>query len=210
MVTQIELMLIEAWRRFCDYYDTMAPRYRSLCLSEYGSVGNDYWICWNESDLTFHIRRFLYEILNKDEPFSDIEIHSEVPLKYGNFNGFKELQTCIEQLNSDREQPKEPEVDMIIANENKDEPFLLCAEAKCFRGGRFEKPIQGINDDINKLRRIKKCGIAKSFVFILFDEYYWRNNKKTKGKIQKRLDDIRNEGGIIILFHTSEAKLENY
>ncbi len=207
MVTQIELILIEAWRRFCDYYDTMAPRYRSLCFSEYGTVGNDYWICWNESDLTFHIRRFLYEILNKDEPFSGIEIHSEVPLRSGNFNGFTNLQTCIKQLNNNGEQPNQPEVDMIIARENKDESFLLCAEVKCFHyENHREGPIDNINDAINRLRRIQKCRIAKSFVFILFDDYYWRNNPNTANEIHQRLEEIRRDG-ILVLFHTSEAKL---
>ena len=204
MVTQIELMLIEAWKKFCDYYDTRAPRYRSLFLSEYGTVGNDYWICWNESDLTFHIRRFLYEILNKYEPFSGIEIHSEVNLKPQNFQGCKVLQPLIEHLG------EQPNVDMIIAYENKDEPFLLCAEVKHFHGQRNKGPLPEINEDINKLRKIKDSGIAKSFVFILFDDYYWRNNKKTADKIQKRLDEIRNKNGITVLFHTSEAKLENY
>ena len=138
MVTQIELMLVEAWEKFCDYYDTRAPRYRSLSLSEYGTVGNDYWIFWNESDLTFHIRRFLYEILNKYEPFSGIEIHSEVKLDAGHFNGYRVLQPLITQLNNNGEQPNQPEVDMIILRENKDESFLLCAEAKCFRGKYFK------------------------------------------------------------------------
>ena len=206
MDNQIELMLIEAWKKFCDYYDTRAPRYRSLFLSEYRTVGNDYWICWNESDLTFHIRRFLYEILNKYEPFSGIEIHSEVKLKSGNFEGCMILQPLITKLNSDGEKPKEPKVDIIIARENKDKPFLLCAEAKCFRGTRYERPIPEIDYDINKLRRIKNCGIAESFVFILFDDYYW-HNENTANEIRQRLNQIKNEDGITVLFHTSEAKL---
>ena len=172
MANQIELMLIDAWRGFCEYYDTMAPRYRSLCLSEYGTVGNDYWICWNESDLTFRIRRFLYEILNKYEPFSGIEIHSEVNLDAGNFRDCSVLQPLITQLNNDGEKPTMPEVDMIIARENKDEPFLLCAEVKHFHYERQNaQPIAEINKDINKLRRITNCGIAKSLFFILFDNF---------------------------------------
>ena len=69
-----------------------------------------------------------------------------------------------------------------------------------------------INADITKLRayRDQDSRIAKRVVFILFDDFYYCHDKKTASKIQERLDEIRNENGITVLFQTSEAKLENY
>jgi len=89
MVTQIERMLVEAWEKFCAYYDTEATKYTQI---EYNRLCNEcnykeekakkeleknHWICWDEYDLTFHIGRFFYDILSKkkEEEFSNIEIH---------------------------------------------------------------------------------------------------------------------------------------
>jgi len=99
---------------------------------------------------------------------------------------------------------------MIVAKEDSNASLLLCAEAKCFRYATdWEK---AINDDIKKLRayRDQDSRIAKRVVFMLFDDYYWCNDVNTANEIQQRLNGIRNENGITVLFHTSEAKLENY
>ena len=92
MVTQIEQMLIEAWKKFCDYYDTRAPRYQdSWCppLDRAGAL-KSHWICWDEYDLTFHIGRFFYDILKekKESLFSDIEIHFDKKVDRKNFKGY--------------------------------------------------------------------------------------------------------------------------
>ena len=81
MVTQIEQMLVEAWEKFCHYYDTKAPRYQDSWLPKLKKeqAKESHWICWDENDLTFHIGRFFYDILKekKESLFSNIEIHLE-------------------------------------------------------------------------------------------------------------------------------------
>jgi hypothetical protein len=67
-----------------------------------------------------------------------------------------------------------------------------------------------IDRDIERLIAIRDLKIAKKVVFIIFDDYYWCNDEETANAIKQRLDNIRNENGIKVLFHTSEAKLENY
>jgi len=219
MVTQIERMLVEAWEKFCDYYDTRAPRYQDSWRPPLDRAGalESHWICWTEKDLTFHVGRFFYGILKENEEslFSNIEIHFEKSLDPRHFrdylfvNRLEELRTrLIEEgiLNQGY-----PEFDLIVAYENRPYRFLLCAEVKCFRGTRYVRdPIQVIDNDIVKLIAIRDLEIAKKVVFVLFDDYYWCNNVNTANAIQQRLDEIRNENGITVLFHTSEAKLENY
>ena len=210
MVTQIEQMLIEAWKKFCDYYDTRAPRFKESWRPALDRAGarDSHWICWDENDLTFHTGRFFYDILKekKEILFSDIEIHFEKSVDQRNFSeyGYKfenELEELRTQLGG------WPKVDLIVAYENRPYRFLLCAEVKCFRYNG--NPIQDINTDIRKLTVIRDLGISKNVVFILFDDYYWRNNVNTANEIQQRLDEIQ-QNGIKVLFHTSEAKLENY
>jgi len=213
MVTQIEQMLVEAWGRFCDYYDTKAPRYqdswRPPIVDRAGAL-ESHWICWNEKDLTFHIGRFFYDILKekKESLFSNIEIHFEKPLDRINFPDDYVFANRLGDLSA--RLGRCPEVDMIVAYENRPYRLLLCAEAKCFHCAPRGGPIPVINEDIKRLIAIGDLGIAKEVVFILFDDYYYCHDKKTANKIQQRLDEIRNENGITVLFHTSEAKLENY
>jgi hypothetical protein len=87
---------------------------------------------------------------------------------------------------------------------------LLCAEVKCFHCAQRGGPIPVINADIEKLKAIRDLGISKKVVFVLFDDYYWCNDEAAFAEIQERLNQIRNENGILVLFHTSKAKLENY
>jgi len=219
MVTQIEQMLVEAWGKFCDYYDTKVPRYqdswwRPEKLDRAGAL-ESHWICWNEKDLTFHIGRFFYDILKekKESLFSNIEIHFEKKVNHINFPDDYVFANRLDELRARLGMNEGPEVDMIVAYDNRPYRLLLCAEAKCFRYSTdWEK---AINEDIKKLRAYRDCKIAQKVVFILFDDYYWCHDKKTASNIQERLDEIRNEeirneNGITVLFHTSEAKLENY
>jgi hypothetical protein len=210
MVTQIEQMLVEAWRKFCDYYDTRAPRFKESWPVPLDVPGarESHWICWDEYDLTFHIGRFFYDILKekKESLFSDIEVHFEKSVDQRNFSGYGyKFENELEKLRNQLE--GWPKVDLIAAYENRPCRFLLCAEVKCFRYNGT--PIQEIDEDIRKLIVIRDLGIAKKVVFILFDDYYWCNDEKTANKIQQRLNEIQQDG-ITVLFHTSKAKLENY
>jgi hypothetical protein len=203
-------MLVEAWKKFCDYYDTKAPLYQDSWrppLDRAGALKSN-WICWDEYDLTFHIGRFFYDILGKKEELSNIEIHLEKNVSPPNFNTYQ-FADRLEELK--RKLKKWPKVDIIVAFEDSNASFLLCAEVKCFRGTRYQKdPIPVINADIEKLIAIRDCEIAKKAVFILFDDYYWCNDEETANAIQQRLNEIQQQDGITVLFHTSEAKLENY
>lgn len=221
MVTQIEQMLVEAWGKFCDYYDTKAPRYRDSWRPPLDKPGakDSHWIYWNEYDLTFHVGRIIYEILNKkkEEKFLNIEIHFEKNVNFTNFKDYDFFKPKKEKLEKFKEELKKigrkrgPKVDMIVAYEDKSSPFLLCAEVKHFHGPpnyhNNETPLQKIDTDIAKLKAIRDCKIAKRVVFILFDDYYWCHDVNTANAIRQRLDEIRNENGITVLFHTSEAKM---
>jgi len=215
---EIEKMLVEAWGKFCDYYDTKAPRYRDSWRPKLKEkqAKNSHWICWNEYDLMFHVGRFFYDILKgkKESLFSNIEMHFEKIINYTNFKDY-EFKDQLENLKKELKKKKGqhgPKVDMIVAYEDKSSPFLLCAEAKHFHGPPNyhdnKTPVQKIDADIAKLEAIRKLGIAKEVVFILFDDYYhYQENKETANKIQKELDRIEKEDGIKVLRHTSKAKL---
>jgi hypothetical protein len=215
MVTQIEQMLVEAWKKFCDYYDTKAPQYRDICQLDEQQAREAHWICWDESDLMLHIGRFFYDILSgkKEKEFLNIEMHLDKNLNRANFKDKDyEFANRLDELKTKLGMKKGPKVDLIVARENSNASLLLCAEAKCFRGTKYEKPIPMINADITKLNAYRDpgMGIAKRVVFILFDDYYFCHDEKTANAIRQRLDQIRNENGITVLYHTSEAKLENY
>jgi hypothetical protein len=211
MVAQIEQMLKDAWKNFCDYYDENAPQYRDSCGFEpNGQQAKDaHWICWDEYDLTFHIGRFFYEILSgkKEKEFSKIEVHFEKKVDRSNFSGKGyEFENQLENLKNQLGMKKGPKVDMIVAQEDSGASFLLCAEVKCFRGTRYENPIPMIYADIEKLRAYRDFGIAKEVIFILFDNYYYCHDEDTANEIKQKLDEIEKDG-IKVLFHTSEAKL---
>ena len=220
-MNEIEKMLVEAWEKFCDYYDTKAPRYRKSWLPKLKKekdAKDSHWICWNEYDLTFHIGRFFYDILKKKEgrEFSDIEIHFEKNVNFTNFKDydfFKPKKDMLEKFNEELKKiglKRGPKVDMIVAYEDKSSPLLLCVEVKHFHyaSERYnKKPDEKIDVDIKKLKVIRDCGIAKEVVFMLFDDYYWYTNKKTANKIKDKLARIEKEDGIKVLYYTSKAKM---
>ena len=215
MVAQIEQMLVEAWEKFCDYYDTKATRYQESWRPELNEkdAKDSHWICWNEKDLTFHIGRFFYDILKekKESLFSNIEMHFEKAVDRINFPDTDYVfAKRLDELRTKLGMNEGPEVDMIVAYDNRPYRFLLCTEAKCFHCAPRGGPIPVINRDIERLIAIRDCRIAQRVVFVLFDDYYWCNDEETAKRIQQRLNEIRNENGITVLFHTSEAKLENY
>lgn len=208
MRDQIEQMLKDAWEKFCDYYDKNAPQYRENWrpnLSE-EQAKDSHWICWNEYDLMFHIGRFFYDFLSdkKEKEFSNIEVHFEKNVSPDSFENYK-FANRLGKLK--KKLKKWPKVDMIIAYEDRKDPFLLCAEVKYFHSSQHQNPIKLINDDIEKLKALKDCKIAKRVVFTLFDDYYWyKRGKKTITKIQQKVKEIRKDG-ITVLDHTSKAKI---
>ena len=214
MITQIEQMLVEAWGKFCDYYDTRAPRYQDSWrppIVDKAGASESYCICWGEYDLTFHVGRFFYDILKEKEEslFSNIEIHFEKKVDHVNFSGYV-FANKLDDLKTELGMKEGPKVDMIVAYENRPYRLLLCAEAKCFHCAQRGGPIQVINKDIKKLEAIRDLEIAKRVVFMLFDDYYWYKEENAANEIQQRLNEIRNKNGITVLYHTSKAKLENY
>ena len=215
MVAQIEQMLVEAWEKFCDYYDTKATRYQESWRPELNEkdAKDSHWICWNEKDLTFHIGRFFYDILKekKESLFSNIEMHFEKAVDRINFPDTDYVfAKRLDELRTKLGMNEGPEVDMIVAYDNRPYRLLLCAEAKCFHCAQRGGPISVINEDIKRLIAIRDLEIAKKVVFVLFDDHYWCNDEETAIAIQQRLDEIRNENGITVLYHTSKAKTENY
>jgi len=212
---EIEKMLVEAWKKFFGYYKEKAPKYRESWPLELNEKLNEkdakdsHWICWDEYDLMFHIGRFFYDILRKkkEEKFSNIEIHFEKMVNSNNFKDYKfEDRDWLEKLKGKLD-GKEPKVDMIIAYEDKNSPFLLCAEVKCLHYGTT--PIELIRADTRKLKAIRELGIAKRAVFMLFDDYYWyKRGRKTVKKIEDELDKIKKEeNDIKVLYYKSEAKM---
>jgi hypothetical protein len=204
IANEIQQMLIKAWGNFCDYYDKEVPEYiKSLEDTE------NYWICWNEYDLLFHIGRFFYDILSKNKEYSNIAIHFEKNVNDTNFKGYK-FKDKLGDLKKKLDMKKGPKVDLIIVDESSDESFLLCAEVKYFHGPseRYgKKPTEKIHEDIKKLKEIRDCEVAKRVVFMLFDDYYWNTKKETADDIKHELERIKKDEGIEVLFHSSEAKM---
>ena len=219
---EIERILVDAWNNFLDYYKKKAPVYWKnwLVNSENKKQAEKKakelnWICWNENDLTFHIGRFFYDILKKKENlFSNIEIHLEKTVNPTNFKGY-EFEGKLEELkrrliNKEVLKKRYPKIDMIAAYEDRKDSFLLCAEVKCFRYDQnhyAQDPNTVINKDIEKLKAIRDCEIARRVVFILFDDYYWYTNKNVADEIKNKLAKIEREENIKVLFETSKAKL---
>lgn len=214
MATQIVVMLKKAWENFCRYYDDKAPHYRDNWLAgltekEATKQAPDlHWICWNEYDLMFHIGRFFYAELSKNKKFSNVEMHFEKNISSANFSHY-EFGCNLEKLKKRLKRQRVPKVDLIVACEDARKRFLLCAEAKYFRYSRqynAETPIDKINADIEKLTAIRDLKIAEKVVFVLFDDYDWRHDKRTASEIKQRLEEIARDG-ITVLSHTSERKI---
>jgi hypothetical protein len=215
---EIERILVDAWNNFLDYYKKKAPEYRENWpvkpkdkkQAEKGAK-ESHWICWDEYDLMFHIGRIFYDKLRqKGKEFSNIEIHFEKNVNPTNFEGYvfeSKFPKLKENLGG-----KYPKVDMIAAYEDKNFPFLLCAELKYIHCAQ-NKPEKTIEADIKKLEVIGECEIAQRLVFILFDDYYYyKRGQRTAKKIKKLLDKIK-EGKkdiITVLDSTSEEKLPQH
>jgi hypothetical protein len=210
IIEEIEKMIADAWGEFKTYYDNKAPEYSKKWSGPRGEPQKDHWICWNEHDLCFQVGRFFYDKLNKkkeeNEDFSDIEIHFEKKLDTINFGDhtfakegkLEKLKLILQQDCGMKEGPK---IDIIIAHESSNGPFLLCAEVKCFRTA-----VSGseIDKDIKKLSIIEKEGIAPKVVFMVFDDYY----KKPEHKIESiRSKAKASNKNLNVLSHNSKKKL---
>jgi len=208
---EVERMLKEAWNKFFnDYYNKLTPKFiEQWEIKEKKEAEESHWICWNEYDLMFHIGRLFYKILSekKEEKYSNIQIHFEKNVNVSNFSDYN-FENRLGELKEKLKMKRGPKIDIIIAYENRLDPFLLCAEVKFFHGRPYEDPIEQIKRDIEKLKAIRSCNIAEKVVFMLLDDYYFYADKKTSNDIKNKLDEIKiNDKGITILSGNTEAKL---
>ncbi len=208
VASEIHEILVEAWNEFLEDYN----KYPKRNISSKKDAEESHWICWNEYDLMFHIGRLFYKILEekKEEKYSNIQIHFEKNINISNFKEY-EFEAQLKDLKDKLEMSRGPKVDMIIAYEDNNDSFLLCAEIKYFHGRPYENPTDQIDRDIKKLRVIRDCKIAKKTVFMLLDDYYYYTDKKRAIDIKNKLDEIeRNQEEITILFSNTESKLYGF
>ena len=158
----------------------------------------------------FHIGKLFYNILEQKERsiYSNIQIHFEKNVNVSNFRGYK-FENRLDELKKSLKMKRGPKIDIIVADETSDNPFLLCSELKFFHGPtRYESPIQQINRDIKKLKVIKELKIAREALFILLDDYYYCTDKKTSGDIVNTINKIKyNEKDITIIYSDTKSKL---
>ncbi|PKP56422.1 MAG: hypothetical protein CVT89_06260 [Candidatus Altiarchaeales archaeon HGW-Altiarchaeales-2] len=220
--SEIEKIIENAWKMFCEYYDGKVSEYAKQLKND-KKRANSHWICWNESDLMLQFGRFFYKELDKID--SKIEIHFDKNLNENNFkhsgytfdknlneNNFKHSgYTFAKKLPELKNNlGRYPKVDLIITPEDDYGPFLICGEAKYFhcseesisRGGRTAE--ESIEKDFKTLSAIKKLGIAKNVVFIIFDDYYYYKEPEKSKNIENLLEKYNKE--IKILYHDSHAK----
>lgn len=213
IATEVQGVLEEAWNKYFDeYYNKLAPKYPKLWRLNKKDAKESHWICWNEYDLMFHIGRLFYNILSdkKEEKFSNIQIHFEKNVNFSNFRGYK-FEDRLGELKEKVKLKRGPKIDMIVAYEDSNDPFLLCAEVKYFHGRPYESPVQQINRDIEKLKAIRSSKIAEKAIFMLLDDYYFYTDKETSNDIMKKLHEIKiKDKEITILFRNTEAKLQEY
>ena len=209
---KIQEMLVEVWNEFNEYYNNLAREYARLWgISNKKDAEESHWICWNEYDLMFHIGRLFYRILDskKEKQYSRIQIHFEKNVNISNFRGYS-FENKLKNLKDKLDMKRGPKIDMIIARENKNDSFLLCAELKYFHGRPYESPTEQISRDIEKLKALKELGIADKVVFMLLDDYYFlKKNKKISNDIENKLDEV-NKDEIKVLFSNTQAKLHGF
>lgn len=229
---KIEDMLEEAWKSFIEYFDSNASRYsreyfdKHLQKLDEKKVRRElkklHWICWNESDLMVQVSRYFYEqrgiesVSNKE--FLNIEMHFDKNLNRANFEGYRfedklwpAHDDLKKELNKSGKFPHDfPKLDLIITCEDSFEPFLLCAEAKCFhtseRGCTVEEAIE---KDIITLAAIKKLEITENIAYITFDDYYYNKRvpKNVRQLICKYSKEHNIENELKVLYHDSKSKL---
>ncbi len=226
---KIENMLEEAWKNFIEYFDSNASRYsreyfdkRSQTLGEKKvkkDVKNSHWICWNEFDLLVQLSRYFYSQRKiesvSNEKILNIEMHFDKNLNSYNFRGYSfenklwpDHDDLKKELNKYFPKCSYPKLDLIITCEDKFEPFLLCAEAKCFHTSVGKRVDEAIEKDIITLSAIKKLGITDKIAYIIFDDYYHISGRKDLRKLTcnySKKHNIKNE--LKILYHDSKSKL---
>lgn len=159
-----------------------------------------------------HIGRFFYNQIEKELDLKNVELHFDKEINAANFSdydfNFKDkLKMLREKLG------RTPKPDLIIAQENSPEPFLLCAEAKCFHAAveavsRGERAMKDeIEKDIETLTQLKQFGIAKKVVFMLFDDYYYHREKQKMEAIKSWLD---RQPDVKKLYHDTRAKIKDW
>lgn len=197
----------KAWNDFKNYFDVKCKCYSAEMEKE--DAKKSHWICWSESDLVTQLTRFYYKRL-EESGLNDIEVHINERLSPSNFEDYRFYDSLIEVKNKLNRVPRP---DLIIAFENRDEPFILCAEAKCLRYSveevsRKERTVlNGIREDIKKLRTLRSYNVCSSIAYILLDDYYFIEEENRARVIKKRLGEYCQKYGIIKMYHTSEAKI---
>lgn len=228
---KIENMLEKAWKNFTEYFDSNASRYSreyyDKRLRELGEkkvkkvkkeVKKSHWICWDEFDLMVQLSRYFYSQRKiesvSNEEFLNIEMHFDKNLTYPNFKGYsfenKLKGDLKKELNKYFPERQFPKLDLIITREDNYGPFLLCAEAKYFHTSVREGTVEeAIEKDIITLSAIKKLGITENIAYIIFDDYYYINNKKDLKKLTCDYSKNHNiENKLKVLYHDSKSKLD--
>lgn len=198
-----EELLRKAWDEFCKDYNRKVQAYltKSKTVTNRAEAEDAHWILWNEHDLMMQLSRHFYLQLDKNS-HSGIEMHLDKRLTSTNF-GIYTFANELEDLHS-KHRILQP--DLIIADEDSEGPFLLCAEAKCFRytGWGRSAAKEAIKKDIETLVEIRRRKIAESVVFIMFDDYYWIRNEDIESVVKNACKEHK----IIPLMHNSKAKVE--
>lgn len=205
---EVEELLIKAWGEFKKDYDGKVREYsKSESVCSRRQAKQEHWVLWNESDLMAKLGRYFYQELAASS-LSGIEMHFDKNLNQSNFSKY----TFVNKL-----EKSFGRVDLIIAQEASNRPFLLCAEAKCFhcseesisRGQRTAS--DAIKNDIERLVTIRDLGITEAVVFIMIDDYYYlQKNPERYKEIKNVLGKARKEHGLTVLEHNSEVKMERW
>ncbi len=197
IAAEIEKILEKSWNKFIEYYNEQIA-FLSNNQNNKENVKGDYWICWNEYDLMFHVGRIFYETLKeeKEKKYTNIHIHFEKKVNKNNFQDyyFEDMFVELSKKLGYEKDSQGPKIDMIITYEDKLDPFLVCVEMKYFHGHQWGKATDLIKNDIKKLKALKECGIAQKTIFMLLDNHYCRKKTHaTVNEIKTYLNKIKTE-----------------
>lgn len=204
-----EKFLRKAWVEFCNDYDKKVRDYsKAEFVRGRGQAEMEHWVCWNEADLMVQLGRYFYSQLH-EVSHSNIEAHFDKFLSASSFGAYS-FKEKLPKLRG--ELKRVPKSDLIIVQEDSQDQFLLCAEAKFFHCSeesvsRRKRTAKGaIEKDIDTLVAIRDLGIAERVVFIMFDDYYWIQNED----IESVAENACKEHNITLLKHNSMVKIERW
>lgn len=150
----------------------------------------DWYICWNEHDLGFHLGRMLRKGMSKKPEFRGYEIHQCFKLNPNYFDVSEKNKKILENALSawrkfrESNKAKAPEVDLMVVNEIDPIPLLLAVELKHYHYDKRQwgvSPKEAFKKDLKKLKlllRTKACELA---AFVYLDDYYsWKSKNMYK------------------------------